>query len=76
MPDRLIAWLPNCLTGCTLGERIRPQIDVSYEYVEEGDALDLRCNVRVGSHVFQFYRVYWLTLYNIADIHKTWEFEQ
>ncbi|XP_023328980.1 uncharacterized protein LOC111701790 [Eurytemora carolleeae] len=30
----------------TAGERIRPQIDVSYEYVEEGDALDLRCNVR------------------------------
>ncbi len=44
----------NCILyciWCTLGERIRPQIDVSYEYVEEGDALDLRCNVRVSFQI-------------------------
>ena len=47
----------SCINGilyciwCTLGERIRPQIDVSYEYVEEGDALDLRCNVRVSFQI-------------------------
>ena len=45
----------NCILyciWCSLGERIRPQIDVSYEYVEEGDALDLRCNVRVSFQIW------------------------
>ena len=33
-----------------LGERIPPQVDVYYEYIREGEILDLVCRVRVGIH--------------------------
>jgi len=33
-----------------LGERIPPQVEVYYEYIREGEILDLVCLVRVGIH--------------------------
>ena len=57
----------------TLGERIRPQIDVSYEYVEEGDALDLRCNVRVSFYILS--PDLFFTSYFINGVYKSnWEY--